>query len=111
MQALAESEPQEDFGGAAVIRKQAAYYVLSDRRRAFDPVGMVSNSLEAQFCYFLADDRFIDCMDNFLAEYGVRRREYLPPRRRPARRESAPPRAPRAPSFGMWTRSPCLSTW
>ena len=78
VQALAESEPQEDFGGAAVIRKQAAYYVLSDRRRAFDPVGMVSNSLEAQFCYFLADDRFIDCMDNFLAEYGVRRREYLP---------------------------------
>ena len=78
VQALYASEPQEDFGGATVIRKEAAYFVLSDRRRAFDPVGMVSNSLEGQFSYFLADDRFIDCMDNFLAEYGVRRREYLP---------------------------------
>lgn len=78
VQALYASDPQEDFGGAAVIRKEAAYFVLSDRRRAFDPVGMVSSSLEGQFCYFLADGRFIDCMDNFLAEYGVRRREYLP---------------------------------
>ena len=78
VKALYESEPKENFGDAAVIRKEAAYYVLSDRRRAFDPVGMVSNSLEGQFCYFLADNRFIDCMDNFLAEYGIRRREYLP---------------------------------
>ncbi len=78
VKALMETQPEENFGPYTVIRKTEAYYVLSDRRRTVDPVGMVSNSLEGLFSYYLADNRFLDILENLLSEYGIRKWEFMP---------------------------------
>lgn len=78
VKALRESGLKADGSPYTVIHKAAAYYATSDRRRTSDPVGMFSESLEGLYCYFLADDHFIDVFDSILSEYGIKKRVYLP---------------------------------
>ncbi len=60
------------------IRRSSVYYITSDKRRIIDPVGMISDSLEGYLSYFFADARFCELFRNILAEYGVKKVNFLP---------------------------------
>ena len=60
------------------IRRGSIYFVTSDKHRIIDPVGMISDSLEGYVSYFFADTRFTELFRNILAEYGIRKVEFLP---------------------------------
>ena len=64
--------------GGEFIRRGSVYFVTSDKRRVIDPVGMISDSLEGYLSYFFADRRFTDLFRNILAEYGIKKVEFLP---------------------------------
>ncbi len=50
--------PQEQ----SIINCSALYYVLSDKRKLVNPVGMVSDSLRARLSFFTCKNSFTDCV-------------------------------------------------
>lgn len=46
--------------GKSVIGCSALYYVLSDKRKVVDPIGMTSDSLRARLCFFVCGNVFLD---------------------------------------------------
>lgn len=59
------------------INQSAVYYTLDDGRRVIDPKGMVSTKLKAVISYILAENNFIDFVDNILRELNIARLGYI----------------------------------
>lgn len=54
------------------IRNSCIYYVLSDKRKLINPVGAVSDSLQARLCHFRCNTDFVEClMDTFKGFSGI----------------------------------------
>lgn len=51
------------------IKHSCLYYVLSDKRKVINPVGMLSDSVQGRFCYFKCDKKFIDCVTEAFKKY------------------------------------------
>lgn len=64
--------------GYSLMRSASVFYVLSDKRRVIDPVGMISDSLEGYLSYFVVSDRFSEVLRNILTEYGMKKVNFLP---------------------------------
>jgi cell division protein FtsA len=58
---IASSQP-EDEEGYTVIKHSPIYYVLSDKRRVIDPVGVYCDCLRAKLSFILCRTAFIDCV-------------------------------------------------
>ena len=44
------------------IRHSCLYYVLSDKRKVIDPIGMVSDSLQGKCCFYQCNTSFMGCL-------------------------------------------------
>lgn len=75
---LYEKGLEGEQNGGELIRRSSVYFVTSDKRRIIDPVGMISDSVEGYLSYFFADRQFTELFRNILAEYGIRKVEFLP---------------------------------
>ncbi len=49
----------QDVSGFTCIKSGSVYYTLSDKRRTVEPVGEMSESLQAKLCFYLAKNTFI----------------------------------------------------
>jgi cell division ATPase FtsA len=58
---IASSEPN-DVKGYRVIGQSPVYYVLSDKRRVIDPIGVYCDSLRAKLSFILCRTAFIGCV-------------------------------------------------
>lgn len=62
-----------------IIRCGALYYVLSDKRRLVNPLGMVSDSLRARLCFFKCKTVFTDMVTRALNGFtSIRDIDWLP---------------------------------
>lgn len=59
--AMSKPEEPKDY---RTIRHSCMYYVLSDKRKLIDPVGVVSDSLQGKFCFY-------QCSNNFVAAVSM----------------------------------------
>ena len=65
--------------GETVIKSAALYYLLSDKRRVLNPVGMTSDSLRAKLCFFLCKTSFLDIVERALQPFTtIRTINWLP---------------------------------
>ena len=55
-----------------VINQSPVYFVLDDGRRIIEPRGMHSTKLQGLVSYCLAENNFLDFINNVLADVGVR---------------------------------------
>ncbi len=63
----------------SVIKCGALYYVLSDKRRLVNPLGMVSDSLRARLCFFKCKTVFTDTVKRALKGFeAVKEIKFLP---------------------------------
>ncbi len=71
-----EPETEED---ETIIKCGELYYVLSDKRRLVNPMGMVSDSLRAKLCFFKCKRAFTDAVTHALKTFGtVKQIRFLP---------------------------------
>ncbi|MDE7380201.1 MAG: hypothetical protein K2N14_04020 [Clostridia bacterium] len=62
-----------------VVRCGALSYILSDKRKLSDPVGMVSDSLRARLCFFTCKTVFMDTVMRALGSFpSIKAIEWLP---------------------------------
>lgn len=62
-----------------IIKCGALYYVLSDKRKLVNPLGMVSDSLRARLCFFKCKTAFTDTVGHALKKFDtVREIVFLP---------------------------------
>lgn len=55
--------------GKRVIGCGALYYILSDKRRVSDPLGVVSDSLRAGLSFFICKTGIIDCIESAFGSF------------------------------------------
>ena len=79
IRSLEENSFDEAVRGETVIRCAPLYYVLSDKRRLTDPVGMSSDSLRARLSYFTAKTTFINSVKRALSAFtAIREIHWIP---------------------------------
>ncbi|MBR2909206.1 MAG: hypothetical protein IKC11_02535 [Clostridia bacterium] len=61
----------------SVINQSPIYFMLDDGRRIIEPRGNASTKLRGFISYVLAENNFIDFIDNILAELGIRNAGFL----------------------------------
>lgn len=69
VRSLEDNSLTEIVGGETVIKSAPLYYVLSDKRKLTDPIGMVSDSLRAKLCYFTAKTGFTEAVKRALQAF------------------------------------------
>lgn len=62
------SAPAEDDNWIN-IRRSSLYYILSDKRKVVDPIGLVSDSLQAKCCFYRVKAAFLSCVKNIFASF------------------------------------------
>ena len=72
---LASREIKHD--GATIISRSPIYFVLDDSRKVIDPKGEVSTRLSGLVSFVLADNKFIEQIDNIVKNMGLREVEYI----------------------------------
>ena len=70
MQTVAQISQPNEGDGYSVIESRPVCYVLSDKRRVIDPLGCVSDSLNAEMSWFLCRDAFADCVRLAFRPFG-----------------------------------------
>lgn len=60
-----------------VVNQSPIYYSLDDGRRVIEPRGMSSSLLRGNISYVLAENNFLDFVDDVLRELGIRKVQYL----------------------------------
>ena len=66
-------------GEETIIKCGALYYVLSDKRRLVNPLGMVSDSLRARLCFFKCRTSFTDTVTRALKAFEtIKEIRFLP---------------------------------
>jgi len=61
----------------SVINQSPIYFTLDDGRRLIEPRGMASTKLRGFISYILAENNFIDFIDDILAELSIRKTGYM----------------------------------
>ena len=69
LQALTDASRPAEGEDETIIKCGALYYVLSDKRRLVNPLGMVSDSLRARLCFFKCKTAFIDTVTRALGQF------------------------------------------
>ena len=59
-----------------VINRSPIYFMLDDGRKVIDPNGMVTTKLTSQISFILANNTFINVLDEILLELGITNIEY-----------------------------------
>lgn len=72
---LASREIKNDR--ATIISRSPIYFVLDDNRKVIDPNGEVSTRLSGLVSFVLADNKFIETIDNIFKNMGIREVEYV----------------------------------
>ena len=72
---LASREVKHD--GATIISRSPIYFLLDDSRKVIDPKGEVSTRLSGQISFTLADNKFIELIDNIVKNMGLKEVEYV----------------------------------
>lgn len=72
---LASREVRHD--GATIISRSPIYFLLDDSRKVIDPKGEVSTRLSGQISFTLADNNFIELIDNIVKNMGLKEVEYV----------------------------------
>ena len=57
---LADMSMPDEAKDYRIIRHSCMYYILSDKRKLIDPVGVVSDSLRGKFCFYQCSNKFIN---------------------------------------------------
>lgn len=79
LKTVTELSAPEVKEGWSVIRCGALYYVLSDKRRLLNPLGMVSDSLRARLSFFTCRDSFMEAVECVLKSFPeIREIGWLP---------------------------------
>lgn len=63
--------------GATIISRSPIYFLLDDNRKVIDPKGEVSTRLSGQISFVLADNKFIETIDDIIKNMGIREVEYV----------------------------------
>jgi cell division protein FtsA len=63
--------------GATIISRSPIYFVLDDSRKVIDPKGEVSTRLSGMVSFVLADNTFIETVDNIIKNMGLKEVEYV----------------------------------
>lgn len=61
----------------SIINNTLIYATLDDGKRVIDPVGKVTQKLEAKVCYSLAENNFLDFMSKIMVELSIRHVVYV----------------------------------
>ncbi len=59
---LAGMSAPADTGEYQTVRHSCLYYVLSDKRKIINPVGMLSDSLQGKFCFYQCKNSFVEIL-------------------------------------------------
>lgn len=79
IQTLINASKPVESEGETIIKCGALYFVLSDKRRLVNPLGMVSDSLRARLCFFKCKTAFTDTVTRALKGFEtVRDIVFLP---------------------------------
>lgn len=79
IQTLMEASKPVEEEDETIIKCGELYYVLSDKRRLVNPLGMVSDSLRAKLCYFKCKTAFTDVVTRALKSFQtVKEIRFLP---------------------------------
>lgn len=79
IQTLINASKPAEGEGETIIKCGALYFVLSDKRRLVNPLGMVSDSLRARLCFFKCKTAFTDTVTRALKGFEtVRDIVFLP---------------------------------
>ena len=62
---------------ATIISRSPIYFLLDDNRKVIDPKGEISTRLSGQISFVLADNNFIETIDNVIKNMGIREVEYV----------------------------------
>jgi cell division protein FtsA len=60
----------QSLSGYTYIKHSPIYYVLSDKRRVIDPVGMMSDSLRGRITFYLCKTSFIECVASAFEQFA-----------------------------------------
>ena len=69
VKALEEAAMPAERKGWSMIRSGCLYYVLSDKRRTVNPVGMLSDSLRGRLCFYYCTEAFIKTVKSCLSRF------------------------------------------
>lgn len=67
----------KDVQGFSLINKQPIYYSLDDDRRIIEPIGTPSIKISALLSYILAENKFINFIDDILEGLEIESAEYV----------------------------------
>lgn len=77
--ALAEAAAPADDSKYLTVRHSCIYYVLSDKRKVINPVGVISDCLQGKFAFYKCNRTFIDrVMDAFSSFTEIRDVKFIP---------------------------------
>ena len=65
------------YEGATIISRSPIYFLLDDSRKVIDPKGEISTKLSGMVSFVLADNKFIESIDNIIKGMGLREVEYV----------------------------------
>ena len=65
------------YEGATIISRSPIYFLLDDSRKVIDPKGESSTKLSGMVSFVLADNKFIDSIDNIVKNMGIKEVEYV----------------------------------
>ncbi|MBQ7579320.1 MAG: hypothetical protein IJT25_02170 [Clostridia bacterium] len=60
-----------------VINISPIYFTIEDGRRVIDPRGIVASKLSGLISFSLAENNFLDFIENILAELGIKKSDYI----------------------------------
>lgn len=66
-----EVSTPEDSANYVNVKSGCVYYTLSDKRRTVNPVGEISDSLQAKLCFYMVSRTFIEYVENAFDESGL----------------------------------------
>lgn len=67
-----------EIAGYEKVHASAMYYVTSDTRKVMDPIGMISNTLQANISYSLVSTYFTQTIGRILTDYGFKKIIFVP---------------------------------
>ncbi len=72
LKTLQEISRPEDTEKYAIVSGGSIYYVLSDTRRTVNPVGEISDVIQAKLCYYMVNRRFISLIEDIFNRLEIR---------------------------------------
>ncbi len=68
---LAGMSAPKDTAEYQTIRHSCLYYVLSDKRKIINPVGVLSDSLQGKFCFYRCKNEFVNILLRAFREFSA----------------------------------------